>query len=35
MIAVANGSGRSLATNTYDAYGLPGPSNLGRFQCAG
>ena len=35
VIAVANASGQSLATNTYDAYGLPGASNLGRFQYAG
>ena len=35
VIAVANGSGQSLATNTYDAYGLAGSSNLGRFQYAG
>ena len=32
---VANASGQALATNTYDAYGLAGPSNLGRFQYAG
>ena len=35
VIAVANGSGQSLATDTYDAYGLAGRSNLGRFQYAG
>ena len=35
VIAVANSSGQSLATNTYDAYGLPGSSNTGRFQYAG
>ena len=35
VIAVANGSGQSLATDTYDAYGLAGSSNLGRFQYAG
>ena len=35
VIAVANSSGQSLATNTYDAYGMPGPNNVGRFQYAG
>ena len=35
VIAVGDSSGHSLATNTYDAYGLPGSSNTGRFQYAG
>ena len=35
VIAVASSSGQSLATDTYDAYGMPGSSNLGRFQYAG
>uniref|UniRef100_UPI001C2D25C8 hypothetical protein n=1 Tax=Caulobacter sp. S45 TaxID=1641861 RepID=UPI001C2D25C8 len=35
VIAVANSSGQSLATNTYDAYGMPGASNLGRIQYTG
>ena len=34
-IAVANGSGQLLAANTYDEYGVPGSSNLGRFQYTG
>ena len=35
VIAVANSAGQSVATNTYDAYGMPGPNNVGRFQYAG
>lgn len=34
-IAVANSSGTTNATNTYDEYGMAGSSNLGRFQYAG
>lgn len=33
--AVADGSGAALAANTYDEYGIPGASNLGRFQYTG
>lgn len=35
IMAVANNTGGSLATNTYDEYGLPGASNYGRFQYTG
>lgn len=35
MVAVTNGSGASLGVNTYDEYGIPGASNLGRFQYTG
>ncbi|MBL8265668.1 RHS repeat domain-containing protein, partial [Steroidobacter sp.] len=35
VVAVTNGSGATLAVNTYDEYGKPGPNNLGRFQYTG
>lgn len=35
VIMVTNASGGVLATNTYDEYGQPGASNLGRFQYTG
>lgn len=35
IVAVTNGSGVSLATNTYDEYGVSGSGNLGRFQYTG
>jgi RHS repeat-associated protein len=35
VIAVTNNSGAPLAINTYDEYGVPGVSNLGRFQYTG
>jgi len=35
IVSVANGSGSSLALNTYDEYGAPGASNAGRFQYTG
>lgn len=35
VVAVTNASGSSIATNTYDEYGIPGSSNLGRFQYTG
>jgi RHS repeat-associated protein len=35
IVAVANPAGQVLAINSYDPYGLPGPSNLGRFQYTG
>ncbi|SDD72896.1 RHS repeat-associated core domain-containing protein [Sphingomonas sp. YR710] len=35
IIAVTNSSGASIATNSYDPYGIPATTNLGRFQYAG
>lgn len=35
VVAVTNASGTPIATNTYDEYGIPGASNLGRFQYTG
>jgi RHS repeat-associated protein len=35
VIAVSNASGAALQLNTYDEYGVPGSSNLGRFQYTG
>lgn len=35
IIAVTDGSGTSIATNTYDEYGIPGVGNRGRFQYTG
>ncbi len=35
VVAVTNASGTSIATNTYDEYGIPAASNLGRFQYTG
>jgi RHS repeat-associated protein len=35
VIAVTNNTGAPLAINTYDEYGIPGTSNLGRFQYTG
>jgi RHS repeat-associated protein len=35
LIGVTDSSGAVLATNTYDKYGIPGSSNLGRFQYTG
>ncbi|HWW26803.1 MAG TPA: RHS repeat-associated core domain-containing protein [Caulobacter sp.] len=35
IIAVTDGSGTSIATNTYDEYGVPGAGNRGRFQYTG
>jgi RHS repeat-associated protein len=35
VIAVTNNAGTTLAVNTYDEYGIPGASNLGRFQYTG
>ncbi|HEX7115994.1 MAG TPA: RHS repeat-associated core domain-containing protein [Steroidobacter sp.] len=35
IIAAANASGDLVAINAYDAYGVPNPSNLGRFQYTG
>jgi RHS repeat-associated protein len=35
VIAVTDSSGASLATNSYDEYGVPGGWNVGRFQYTG
>jgi RHS repeat-associated protein len=35
VISVSGSSGASLGINTYDEYGMPGGSNLGRFQYTG
>ena len=35
VIAITDGVANPLAINTYDEYGAPGPSNVGRFQYTG
>ena len=35
IIAITNASGASIAINSYDAWGIPGANNLGRFQYTG
>ncbi|MES1263999.1 MAG: RHS repeat-associated core domain-containing protein, partial [Peristeroidobacter soli] len=35
VIALSNSAGSSIATNTYDEYGNPGASNIGRFSYTG
>ena len=35
IVAVGNSTGSSLAINSYDAWGIPGANNLGRFQYTG
>ena len=35
IVAVSDGSGGTLAINTYDDYGIPGSGNMGRFQYTG
>ncbi|WP_373475673.1 RHS repeat domain-containing protein [Sphingorhabdus sp.] len=35
ITAVTNGSGTAIAINTYDEYGIPATSNLGRFGYTG
>lgn len=35
VIAVTDMHGNPIATNSYDEYGTPGPSNQGRFQYTG
>jgi RHS repeat-associated protein len=35
VIAVSNSTGTSIATNSYDTYGIPATTNLGRFQYTG
>jgi RHS repeat-associated protein len=35
IIAVTSSSGASIATNSYDPWGIPATTNLGRFQYTG
>lgn len=35
IIAVANSAGQQVGTLTYDPYGIPGLTNMGRFQYTG
>jgi RHS repeat-associated protein len=35
IIAVTDGSGNAIAINSYDAWGIPQTTNLGRFQYTG
>jgi RHS repeat-associated protein len=35
IVAVADANGGSLGKNAYDAYGVPEPNNVGRFQYTG
>ncbi|HEX8238736.1 MAG TPA: RHS repeat-associated core domain-containing protein [Allosphingosinicella sp.] len=35
VVAVTDSTGNTLAINSYDEYGIPGPGNLGRFQFTG
>lgn len=35
IVSVTNGSGATIAINSYDEYGLPAGTNLGRFQYTG
>ncbi len=35
VVAVTNASGSTLAINSYDEYGIPAATNLGRFQYTG
>jgi RHS repeat-associated protein len=35
IIAVANNTGTTLEIDTYDPYGIPGPTNTSRFQYTG
>jgi len=35
IVAVTNSSGAATNKNTYDDYGVPGSSNVGRFQYTG
>lgn len=35
VVAVTNGSGASIGTNSYDEYGVPGSGNIGKFQYTG
>lgn len=35
IVAVADSAGANMAINAYDEYGIPGATNLGRFQYTG
>lgn len=35
IVAISNGTGASISTNSYDEYGVPGSGNAGRFQYTG
>jgi RHS repeat-associated protein len=35
IVAVTNASGTAIAVNSYDEYGIPATTNLGRFQYTG
>ncbi|MFT3808425.1 MAG: RHS repeat-associated core domain-containing protein [Micropepsaceae bacterium] len=35
VIAITDAAGSSIGTNTYDEYGRPGATNMGRFQYTG
>jgi RHS repeat-associated protein len=35
VIAVTDGTGATIALNSYDEYGIPAPGNIGRFQYTG
>ena len=35
IVSVSDASGNMLGINTYDEYGKPGASNIGRFQYTG
>lgn len=35
IVAVTNASGAAIAVNSYDEYGIPASTNLGRFQYTG
>ena len=35
IVSVANASGTTLAINSYDEYGIPASTNLGRFGYTG
>lgn len=35
VIAITDGTGAAIATNSYDEYGIPAAGNIGRFQYTG
>jgi hypothetical protein len=35
IVSVADASGNALGIDSYDEYGVPGTSNIGRFQYTG
>ena len=35
IVAISNGAGSSIGLNSYDEYGIPGTSNIGRFAYTG